>query len=60
MKDDLRNAKYAIDIGPAPSLPVAGSELRFAVGRIYCVGRNYADHAREMGHVRTGSRRFFS
>jgi fumarylpyruvate hydrolase len=50
MKDDLRNAKYAVDIGPAPSLPVAGSELRFAVGRIYCVGRNYAEHAREMGH----------
>jgi fumarylpyruvate hydrolase len=33
-----------------PSLPIAGSEKRFPVGRIYCVGRNYADHAREMGH----------
>ena len=50
MKDDLRSAKYAIDIGPVPSLPVTGSELRFPVGRIYCVGRNYAEHAREMGH----------
>jgi len=50
MKDDLRNAKYAIDIGPVSSLPVAGSDVRFPVGRIYCVGRNYADHAREMGH----------
>jgi fumarylpyruvate hydrolase len=50
MKDDLRSAKYVIDIGPVPSLPVVGSELRFPVGRIYCVGRNYADHAREMGH----------
>ncbi len=49
MTVDLRNAKYAIDIGPVPSLPVTGSELRFPVGRIYCVGRNYADHAREMG-----------
>src|SRR6476620_9096585 len=49
-KDDLRNAKYVIDIGPVPSLPVEGSDLRFPVGRIYCVGRNYADHAREMGH----------
>jgi len=49
-KDDLRNATYVIDIGPRPSLPVAGSEARFPVGRIYCVGRNYADHAREMGH----------
>ena len=50
MKDDLRNIQYVIDIGPQPSLPVAGSEQRFPVGRIYCVGRNYADHAREMGH----------
>ena len=50
MKDDLSNAKFIIDIGPVPSLPIAGSELRFPVGRIYCVGRNYAEHAREMGH----------
>ena len=50
MQDDLRNAKYVIDLGPQPSLPIAGSTLRFPVGRIYCVGRNYADHAREMGH----------
>ncbi len=37
---------------PAPdqaSLPVAGSADRFPVRRIYCIGRNYADHAREMG-----------
>ncbi len=33
-----------------PSLPVLGDARRFAVNRIYCVGRNYADHAREMGH----------
>ena len=50
MKDDLRNAQFVIDLGPRPSLPVAGSEQRFPVGRIYCVGRNYAEHAREMGH----------
>ena len=49
-KDDLRQAKYVIDIGPLPSLPVAGSDLRFPVGRILCVGRNYAEHAREKGH----------
>jgi fumarylpyruvate hydrolase len=48
--NDLSNAKYVIDIGPHPSLPVAGSDARFPVGRIYCVGRNYAEHAREMGH----------
>lgn len=30
-------------------LPVAGTEDRFPVRRVYCVGRNYAAHAREMG-----------
>ncbi|MBA3253980.1 MAG: fumarylacetoacetate hydrolase family protein [Burkholderiaceae bacterium] len=50
MKDHLRHAKYVIDIGPLPSLPVADSDMRFPVGRIFCVGRNYAEHAREMGH----------
>lgn len=32
------------------SLPVKGSDERFPVRRVYCVGRNYADHAIEMGH----------
>ncbi len=31
------------------AVPVAGSDLQFAVRRVYCVGRNYAAHAREMG-----------
>ena len=36
--------------GPeVPSVSVDGSEARFPVRRIYCVGQNYADHAREMG-----------
>lgn len=35
---------------PQASLPVHDSADRFAVRRIFCVGRNYADHAREMGH----------
>lgn len=38
---------------PAPqaiSLPVKGSTATFPVRRVYCVGRNYADHAIEMGH----------
>lgn len=37
---------------PAPvqsSVPVAGTSARFPVRRVYCVGRNYADHAQEMG-----------
>ena len=35
---------------PQPSVAVAGSDQAFPVHRIYCVGRNYAAHAREMGH----------
>jgi len=31
------------------ALPIAGSNALFPVRRVYCVGRNYADHAREMG-----------
>jgi fumarylpyruvate hydrolase len=36
---------------PQPvELPIDGSALRFPVRRVYCIGRNYADQAREMGH----------
>ncbi|PRY89393.1 fumarylacetoacetate hydrolase family protein [Donghicola tyrosinivorans] len=41
---------YVFSPAPQPSLPVVGHEARYPVRRIYCVGRNYADHAREMGH----------
>jgi fumarylpyruvate hydrolase len=41
--------EYVIPAPTIPSLPVEGSHARFPVHRIYCVGRNYADHAREMG-----------
>jgi len=34
----------------APILSVAGTEAVFPVHRVYCIGRNYAAHAREMGH----------
>jgi fumarylpyruvate hydrolase len=33
-----------------PTLAIAGSTERFPVRRIYCVGQNYAAHAREMGN----------
>ena len=33
-----------------PALPILGSDHLFPVRRIYCIGRNYAEHAREMGH----------
>jgi fumarylpyruvate hydrolase len=41
---------YIFPPAPTPSLAVAGTAARFAVRRIWCVGRNYAAHAREMGH----------
>jgi fumarylpyruvate hydrolase len=34
---------------PAASLPIVGKSERFPVRRIYCVGRNYVEHAKEMG-----------
>jgi fumarylpyruvate hydrolase len=41
---------YAIEYSGPTTLPIVESNQRFPVGRIYCVGRNYAEHAREMGH----------
>src|SRR5690606_17610428 len=41
--------RYICDPPPQASLPIEGSDARFPVRRIFCVGRNYADHAREMG-----------
>jgi fumarylpyruvate hydrolase len=40
---------YVLPPPPQASVAVAGSADRFAVRRIFCVGRNYAAHAREMG-----------
>ncbi len=41
--------KYIIDSVERASLPVCGSDLRFPVRRVYCIGRNYAAHSIEMG-----------
>lgn len=38
-----------IEIGPRPALPVEGG-ASFPLRRVFCVGRNYVEHAREMGH----------
>jgi fumarylpyruvate hydrolase len=40
---------YAITPPAIPSLPILGSDQRFPVRRVFCIGRNYAEHAREMG-----------
>jgi fumarylpyruvate hydrolase len=44
------NPAYVINPAAIPTLPVVGSQALFPVHRIYCVGRNFADHAIEMGH----------
>lgn len=41
---------YVFPPAPRPALPVAGETALFPVRRIFCVGRNYADHIREMGN----------
>ncbi|MQY51766.1 FAA hydrolase family protein [Rhodocyclus tenuis] len=40
---------YVFTPPPVVSVPVLGSDARFPVRRVYCVGRNYAEHAAEMG-----------
>ena len=40
---------YPFPAPPIPTVAIDGSEARFPVHRIYCIGRNYADHAKEMG-----------
>jgi len=39
----------AVKVEPRRVIPVAGSQKVFPVRRVYCIGRNYADHTREMG-----------
>lgn len=41
---------YAFPPPPCPSLPIVGSDKKYPIHRIYCVGRNFAEHAVEMGH----------
>jgi fumarylpyruvate hydrolase len=50
---------YVIPAPSLPALPVAGSADLFPVRRVYCVGRNYAAHAREMGGDPTREPPFF-
>lgn len=51
--------EYVIVPPPVAAVPVAGSNALFPVRRIYCVGRNYAAHAREMGSDPTREPPFF-
>ena len=52
--------EFAIPTPPVASVAIAGTDARFPVHRIYCIGRNYADHAKEMGApVERGTPMFF-
>lgn len=42
--------EFVIAVPKTPSLAVEGQSARFPLRRVYCVGRNYSEHAREMGH----------
>jgi fumarylpyruvate hydrolase len=50
---------FAFAPPPVPSVAIAGSSARFPVRRVFCVGRNYAAHAREMGNDPTREPPFF-
>ncbi len=41
---------FAVEIPATPTLPIVDSDDVFPVRRVYCIGRNYAAHAIEMGH----------
>jgi fumarylpyruvate hydrolase len=43
-------SQFVIEVPPVPTLPVVGTGALFPVRRVYCIGRNYAAHAIEMGH----------
>jgi fumarylpyruvate hydrolase len=45
----MSTMEYVFLPSPIASVEVVGTRQRFPVHRIYCVGRNYAEHAREMG-----------
>jgi len=42
-------ARFLFNPPPAPALPISGLDALYPVLRIFCVGRNYEEHAREMG-----------
>jgi len=51
--------KLAIPAWDLPAVPVAGTDAYFPVRHVYCVGRNYAEHAKEMGGDATKEPPFF-
>jgi fumarylpyruvate hydrolase len=51
--------QYAVPAWDLPAVPVVGGQQQFPVRHIFCVGRNYAEHAKEMGGDATKEPPFF-
>ena len=50
---------YLFEPRPLVSLPIVNDDRRFPVNNVYCIGRNYADHAKEMGFAPTPEAPFY-
>ena len=53
-------SEYVFAAPPVVAIPVVGQSQQFPVRRVYCVGRNYAEHAKEMGFTGREEPFFFS
>src|SRR5882757_3346610 len=56
----MNAAAYVIPLPPQPSLPVVGEAKSYPLRRIWCVGRNYLEHIREMGNDERAPPFFFA
>src|SRR2546430_2929860 len=56
----MNAASYVISTAPQPTLPVVGETGAYPVRRIWCVGRNYLEHIREMGNDERAPPFFFA
>ena len=56
----MNATSFVIPAPPQPSIPVAGEAKSFPVRRIWCVGRNYLEHIREMGNDERAPPFFFA
>ena len=50
---------YLFEPSARPALTIAGDERMFPIRQVYCIGRNYADHAAEMGFEATPESPFY-
>jgi fumarylpyruvate hydrolase len=56
----MSDSRYVIDPPPQAAIAVAGTDKKFPVRRIWCVGRNYIEHIREMGQDERAPPFFFA